>query len=45
MAAVGASEFKKAVKSWHSGTAIYVQFLPIHEEFRDDTEFVDKPEF
>ena len=34
---VAPSELKKAVESQHGGTAFYVQSVPVHEVFRDET--------
>jgi hypothetical protein len=34
---VAASELKKAVESQHGGTATFIQAVPVHETFRDQT--------
>ena len=37
MTEVAPSELKKAVESQHGGTATFVQSVPVHEIFRDQT--------
>jgi hypothetical protein len=37
MPEVSADQLKQAVESQHSGTATFVQAVPVHESFRGDT--------